>query len=294
MEKLEGIIPALVTPVLDGGEKLNKPVLKEITKRVLDNGVNGVCVLGGTGEYCALTEEVRTEAIETVVETVNGKVPVVVGLVEPGVGETIKMAKKAKKIGGDAALIVSPYYCATTQPGIIDYYCKVSDAIDMPIVLYNVPYRTGTTIEPQTVSALADKCNVIGIKECGCSSERCRKLVNLAGNKISLLSGEDTTVVLEMSFGFKGGILASATLIPDKWANIYNLVQKGDIKGAREAHDKLSDFFSALFSECNPIPLKGAMDLLGYKVGTVIPPLTPVKEENLAKLKTVMKDLAII
>ncbi|KEJ93486.1 4-hydroxy-tetrahydrodipicolinate synthase [Synergistes jonesii] len=292
--KLKGIITALVTPLLDGEAKLNKPVLQEITEYAISNGVHGVCVLGGTGEYCALTDEVKTSAIETVVEKVNGRVPVVVGIVEPGIGQTIKMVRKAKEIGADVAMVVSPYYVSVSQEGLIDYYSKISDTADIPLVLYNVPYRTGTNIEPQTVSTIADQCNVIGIKECSPNMAQVQKLISLCGDKISLLSGEDLFVVLEMTFGIEGGILASASIIPDKWVEIYDAMKKGDIKGAIERHTKLLPFFSAMFSECNPGPLKASMELKGFNVGPVVSPLTQIKEENLAKLKAVMKDMRMI
>lgn len=292
--KLNGIIPALVTPLQCDGMTLNKPVLEEITEFAISNGVHAICVLGGTGEYCALTDEVKVSAIETVVEKVNGRIPVIVGIVEPGIGQTIKMVQNVKRIGADFAMVVSPYYVSVSQQGIIDYYTKISDTVDIPLILYNVPYRTGTNIEPQTVSTIADQCNIIGIKECSPNMGQIQKLVSLCGDKISLLSGEDLYVVLEMAFGIKGGILASASIIPDKWVKIYELVQNGDISTAIEEHSKLLPFFNALFSECNPGPLKATMELKGFNVGTVVPPLTPIKEENLSKLKSIMTDMKMI
>lgn len=292
--KLEGIIPALVTPVLLGGEKLNRQVLEELTEHVLVNGANGVCVLGGTGEYCALSDEVRLEAIETVVEKVNGRVPVIVGLVEPGIGDTIKMVKHSKTLGVSAAMVVSPYYVSMTQQGIVDYYCKISDTVDIPLVLYNVPYRTGTNIEPETVAIIAEKTNAIGIKECSPNMAQVQNLVSLVGDKISVLSGEDLFIVLEMAFGVKGGILASATLIPDKWSKIYATAQQGDIQGAIKQHMTLAPLFKALFAECNPGPLKVALSLKGFNVGSSLLPLLEVKQENYVKLKRALSELGML
>ena len=283
--KLEGIIPALVTPVLNGGEELNKNALEEMTENVLANGANGICVLGGTGEYCALSDDVRISAIETAVEKVNGRVPVIVGIVEPGFFDTKKMVMLSKKIGASAAMVVSPYYVSPTQQGIVDYYCRIADEVDIPLVLYNVPYRTGVNIEPETVSLISQKSNVVGIKECSPNMAQVQNLIKIVGDEISVLSGEDMFVVLEMAMGAKGGVLASATLIPDKWSQIYLKIKEGDIKGAIEQHSNLSMVFSALFSECNPGPLKAGLTMMGFDAGNVIPPLKNIREENLIKLR---------
>lgn len=283
--RLEGIIPALVTPILQRGEKLNKQVLEDLVENVLDKGVHGVCVLGGTGEYCALSDSVRVAAVETVVEKVNGKVPVIVGLVEPGFLHTKEMIYQSKKIGASAAMVVSPYYVSPTQQGIADYYCRLADSADIPLVLYNVPYRTGVNIEPETVSLIGEKSNIIGIKECSPNMAQVQRLIRLVGDKIAVLSGEDMFVVLEMAMGARGGILASAALLPEKWSQIYLSVKAGDIKGAIEQHAELSLIFKYLFVECNPGPLKAALTMSGFDVGPVLPPLTQIREEYRVELK---------
>lgn len=289
--KIEGIIPALVTPVSDDGDKLNKKVLQELTDYVLTNGVHGVCVLGGTGEYCALNDEIKASAIETVVEKINGKVPVIAGIVEAGLGNTLAWVKRSKDLGADAAMVVTPFYGSASQQGMIDYYCRISDAVDIQLVLYNVPYRTGNNLTPQTVLTIAEKANVVAIKECSPDMGQVQNLVKLVGNKISVLSGEDLSVVLQMAFGVKGGILASATLLPNIWVDIYKTVQSGNIEGAIKKHSELLPFFNAVFAESNPAPLKVALSLKGFNVGAVLPPLTKLKNENFVTLKEQLSSL---
>lgn len=292
--KVEGIIPALVTPTLQGGEALNTKVLKQLTEYVLANNADGVCVLGGTGEYCALSNIIRIAAIEVVVNNVNGRVPVIVGLIESGIGQTLAMLKQSKALGASAAMVITPYYVSTTQQGILDYYCRLSDAVDIPIVIYNIPYRTGANIEPETVAIIAERCNVIGIKECSPNMVQVQNLVKLVGDKISVLSGEDLLIVLEMVLGIKGGILASATLIPDKWSEIYKTAKNGNVTRAIEQHAILSPLLNALFAECNPGPLKAALTMKGFDVGCVMSPLTEIKEENRVALKKALTELGIL
>ncbi len=289
--RLQGIIPALVTPISDDGTKLNKEALKNLTGYILENGADGVCVLGGTGEYCALSDEIKASAIETVVEKINGKIPVIAGIVEAGLGNTLAWVKQSKTLGANAAMVVTPFYGSASQRGMIDYYCRISDNVDIPLVLYNVPYRTGSNMTPKTVVEIATKANIAAVKECSPDMGQVQNLVKLAGDKISVLSGEDRSVVLQMTFGVKGGILASAVLLPSIWADIYKTVQSGDLKSAIEKHQKLLPFFNAVFAESNPGPLKAALNLKGFNVGPTLPPLTKIRDDNLQKLKEELNDL---
>lgn len=294
MKKFEGIYPALVTPLTDDGEALNRKGLEDLVEFDIQKGANGICALGGTGEFCGLSDAIRDEALEATIEKVNGRVPVLAGFVCPGYHDTVKWMKKAKAMGADFGMVVTPFYVTPTQQGLVDYYCRVSDAVDLPIVLYNVPARTGVNFQPETVAEIVAKCNVVGIKECTPSMVQAQRLADMVGDKISVFSGEDYYIALEFTMGFKGGILASAPLVPELWADIYAKAKAGDFEGAIRAQKKLNPLLKVLFSECNPGPLKEALKMRGIAAGSVLPPLRKPSDEIIAAVKKALEDLTVL
>jgi len=289
-----GIMTAIVTPLTEE-YTVDKTAMEKLIDFQIERGVNSLLVLGGTGEYHALTMEAREQAVITAVRYANNRVPVVAGVLETGIGEAIKFALKAKAAGVDAILVVTPYYIHPDQEGIIDWYKRFDAAVDMPIIIYNIPYRTCVNILPETVRAIAAACpNVVAIKECAQDLGQAINLIRICGDLITVTSGEEVLCTSEILLGMKGGVMASANLIPDVWVDIYKKAAAGKSTEATEALMKYYPLFRLLFSEINPGPIKYAMKLIGLDCGPVVPPLHEPTETLKAALKNELSSLGVI
>jgi len=290
----EGIMTALITPIDEDG-RVDELSLRELIRFQLKNEVQSLLILGGTGEYAALSNYERKRAVDIAVNEVNGKVPVVVGILSTGLGDAIEMSLCAKASGAAAIMVVTPYYVLPGQQGIIDYYKKLDKAVDMPILLYNIPYRTGVNMLPETVEKMVDEMpNIVGIKECAPNLGQAIELLKRVGNRIDVLCGEEFFVIAELIYGAKGLVMASANIIPDVWIKIYNLVKNGDIKEAAKLHTEYYPLFKAIFMETNPGPLKEAVKMIGLPAGVVSTPLVAPNDTTMKVLRETMKEFNLI
>lgn len=276
----EGIMTPLVTP-LDHNNQVDEEQLRRLVARQIAAGVTSVLVLGGTGEYSALDDVQRQRAIDVTVAAANGSVPVVAGVLAPGLGDAVSTAAYAKAAGVDALMLLAPFYVRPTHDGFVEYFQRFDAAVEMPILLYNIPHKTDVNLKPATVEAVIDAVpNVIGIKECTNDLGQFLELLQRVGDRIDVLSGEDHLGVPELLLGAKGAVMASANLIPEFWVNAYELVQAGKIAEAVHEFHRYLPLFRGLFMEGNPAPLKAAMAMLGDVPAHVAVPLRPISERT--------------
>lgn len=276
----EGIMTPLITP-LDADGRVAADQLRKLVARQVAAGVTSILVLGGTGEYSALDEDQRRRAIDLAVEAAGGSVPVVAGILAPGLGDAVVTAKYARAAGVDALMVLAPFYVRPTHGGFVDYFERFDAAVDMPFLLYNIPHKTSVNLEPATVEAIVDAVpNVVGIKECATDLGQFLELVHRVGGRIDVLSGEDHLGVPEMVLGAKGAVMASANLVPEFWVEAHRLIRSDRIAEAvREFHRHLP-LFRGLFMEGNPAPLKAAMSMVGDVPAHVSTPLRPISDRT--------------
>lgn len=294
LKNFEGIMTALVTP-LTKDNTVDVPKLEKLIDFQLENGVKGLLILGGTGEYTALTMEVREQAVRETVRYTNGRVPVVAGVLEPGIGECIKFSKTCKAAGADALLVLAPFYVHPTQEGIVDFFRAVDRAVDMPLLVYNIPYRTYVNVLPETVEKMvAEIPNIVGMKECSPSFGQAVELLHRVGDRICVLSGEEFLMSGEILMGAKGAIMASANLIPDVWVHLYELAAARNTQELSALLKKYYPLIKLLFREINPGPLKYAMSRIGLDMGQLSIPLREPSDELKMELDAEMKKLGLL
>lgn len=285
----EGIMTALVTPLTNEKEvDINK--FEKLINYQIENGVDSLLVLGGTGEYTSLSMAQKKEVINASIKIVAGRVPVIVGIIDPGLGNSVDIGLYAKNAGVSAAMIVTPYYANPTQQGIVEYYKELDRALDMPILLYNIPHKTGVNMLPSTVREILNVTNnVVGIKECAEHFGQMVELINLVGDQITVLAGEEFIAISSMAFGAKGAVMASANVIPILWVNLYKLIKEGDIQQAISLNKEYYPVFKAIFSESNPGPLKTMLEIKGITSAELnLPLLKPTK-----MTRNVLSDLRV-
>ncbi|MCR4612086.1 MAG: 4-hydroxy-tetrahydrodipicolinate synthase [Lachnospiraceae bacterium] len=285
---------ALVTPMKDNLQ-VDYDKLEELVEFHISNDTDAIIIVGTTGEGSTLSMEEHRKTIKACVEFVKGRIPVVAGTGSNNTKTAIQHAKEAEEDGADAALIVTPYYNKATQAGLIKHYSMIADETKLPIILYNVPSRTGTNIAPETVAHLIKtKSNIVGLKEATGNMAQAAKTVALCDGNIELYSGEDGLVVPLMSIGAIGVISVIANIAPRQTHDmvIDYLEGSGDI--ALKAQLKALPLIDALFSEVNPIPVKKALNLMGKNVGSLRPPLCEMSEENAKILEQAMKDYGLL
>lgn len=293
--KYDGITTAIVTPLMPDGCGVDAPALADLVERQLKAGINGLLVLGGTGEYSALTFEQRVVAVKTTVDAAKGRVPVMAGVLEPGIGECIKQSRAFIAAGADSLLVLTPFYVHPTQEGIYQFYKKMDEALHFPFLVYNIPYRTSVNALPETIERLTDDLpNMIGMKECSPSFGQAQTVIRIAGDKCDVLSGEEFLMAAEVSIGACGGIMASANLLPELFLEVYALAKAGKDREAYQLLGKYTPLINLLFKETNPGPLKYAMNLAGIKVGGVSLPLLDPADDLKAAIAAEMKKLRII
>jgi len=273
MFKPTGILPALVTPFTEDGKQVNEEALRSLVNRCIELGVSGVVPCGTTGEFVNLTFEEKKKIIDIVVDQVNGKIKVVAGTGASGTDQALEMTKYAKDAGADAALIVTPFYLKPTDRGIYEHFDTIASQVDLPIILYNIPQCTGLALPWQMVEDLAQIPNIVGVKDSSGQLSFILAVLEKVRNKINVLCGHDEVVVGALAAGCSGAILASANVIPDVWVNIYNAVQKGDLKTAQEWQYKVQKI-ARIIAKSGPVGTKEALNMMGMKVGPVRLPLS--------------------
>jgi 4-hydroxy-tetrahydrodipicolinate synthase len=287
----KGSIVAIVTPFRDN--KLDEKALTDLIEWHIAEGTDAIVPCGTTGESATLTYEEHYRVIELTVQVVNKRIPVIAGTGANATEETIMMTREAKKIGADGALLVVPYYNKPTQEGLYRHYRTVAEAVDIPIVLYNVPGRTALNMTPQTVTRLAEIDNIVAIKEASGNLAQVSEVIRLCGEKITVLSGDDFTTFPLMTLGGKGTISVSANVAPKDVADMCRHLLEGRYDEAREIHFRLEPLNKGMFLETNPIPVKTALAMMGRIAEEMRLPLCPMSEDNRGRLREILDDYGL-
>lgn len=287
-----GSFVAIVTPFLKG--KVDERALAELIEWQIAKGTNGIVPCGTTGESATLSHEEHNRVIELTVEVVNRRVPVIAGTGSNSTAEAITLTKHAKQAGVDGALLITPYYNKPTQEGLYRHYKAVAEAVDLPLVLYNIPGRTGVNMLPATIARLSAIKTIVGVKEGSGSVQQASDVVQMCGERLTVLAGDDSLTLPMMAVGGKGVITVTANVVPTDMANLVKAFADGKIDEARRIHFKLSPLFAALFYETNPIPVKEALGMMGKIDPELRLPLCPMAQDTRDKLVRVLKDAGLI
>lgn len=292
MKKLfEGSGVALVTPFKDG--KVNYEKLGKLIEWHIANKTDSIIVCGTTGESATMTDEERKTTIKFVVDKVNKRIPVIAGSGSNNTAYSIELSKYCQAVGVDGLLIVTPYYNKSTQDGLIKHYTTIANSVDLPIILYNVPGRTGVNIKPSTVEKLSKIENIVAIKEASGDISQVAEIARLCGEDFTIYSGNDDQIVPILSLGGSGVISVLANVLPKETHDIVEKYLTGDVVESRKLQLGVNELVSSLFIEVNPIPVKAAMNLMGMEAGELRLPLTNISEQNLEILRNNMMKYGI-
>lgn len=283
----KGIATALITPLDENG--INYDEFGKLIDWQIDSGVNALVVCGTTGEASTLTDEEHRNAISFAVKRTAGRVPVIAGTGSNDTEYALELSSHAVNAGADALLVVTPYYNKATQKGLYNMFTRIADESAKPIILYNVPSRTGVNIEPKTYEALAEHDNIVGIKEANGNISKIVETMARVRGKLDLYSGNDDQIVPLMALGGIGAISVLSNVLPRESVMITDSFFKGDIQKSAELQCKYHDLIDALFCEVNPIPVKAAMAAMGFCKNYLRLPLTTMEEANEKKLLEIMK-----
>lgn len=293
MAIFEGVCTALVTPMKANGE-VNFEKLDELIEMQIAGGVDALCICGTTGEASTLSHEEHIEVIAHGVKTVNKRVPVIAGAGSNSTETAIYLSVEAEKAGADAVLHVSPYYNKASQKGLIKHFTAVANAIKIPVILYNVPSRTGCNIKPETQAELINNVsNIVGVKEASGDISAIAQVRKLIGDNGTIYSGNDDQAVPIMSLGGKGLISVLSNVAPEFTHEMVCSYLEGDVQKSRDMQIQSLDIIDALFCEVNPIPVKTALNLMGLNVGPLRLPLCEMEEANEARLKKALINFGI-
>ena len=288
----KGSMVALVTPFRNG--KIDEKALNSLVDFHVKNGTSALVPCGTTGESATLSYAEHDRVIELTVEFAKGRIPVIAGTGSNSTDEAIVLTKHAKKAGADASLQVSPYYNRPTQKGLYLHFKAIAEAVDIPIILYNIASRTGVNIEPETFARLSEVKNIIGVKEASGSLEQMARIRKLCPEQFLLISGDDALTLPVMAIGGVGIISVVANIIPRDVAEMTAAFGSGDLKKAEELHYKMLNLVKAMFVETNPIPVKTAMGLMNLCEPEMRLPLCDMLPENKEKLVKAMKEYKLI
>ncbi len=287
----EGVATALITPLNENGIDYN--AFARLIDWQINEGVNALVVCGTTGESSTLTDKEHKSAIEFAVNEVGGRIPVIAGTGSNDTAYALELTDFSCKAGVDGVLVVTPYYNKATQNGLFKMFTEIADRAAAPVILYNVPSRTGVNIAPETVARLSKHPNISGIKEAGGNISAVAEIAALCGDDINIYSGNDDQTVPIMSLGGKGCISVLSNLLPHNTAQMCKKMLAGDTKGALDLQLKYLPFLKALFCEVNPIPVKAAMAAMGYCENYLRLPLTPMEEAHKEILLNEMRKCGI-
>lgn len=282
MAIFEGSGVAIVTPFTDSG--IDFPKLEKLIEFHIANKTDAIIICGSTGEAATMDDDEHIAAIKCAVDTVAGRVPVIAGTGSNDTKYGIELTKKAQQLGADAALVVTPYYNKCTPSGLVNHYRAIANAVDIPLILYNVPSRTNVNISPDVLYQLADQQNIVAVKECNLG--QVPETYSKCGDRYTMYSGEDGLAIPMVSLGAKGVISVTANIIPEFTSTMIHSYLDGDIKKARDMQIEVIPLVNAMFCEVNPIPVKEALNILGIEVGHCRMPLcdmTPAGHDRVAE-----------
>ncbi|NSB12406.1 4-hydroxy-tetrahydrodipicolinate synthase [Clostridium beijerinckii] len=278
-----GAAVAIVTPFTEDG--INFSELKKLIDFNIENGTDAIVIAGTTGESSTMTDEEHREVIRFTVEYVNKRVPVIAGTGSNDTVYAVELSKYAESVGADALLLVTPYYNKTTQTGLIKHYNYIADRVNIPIILYNVPSRTGVNIAPETYAELAKHPRIVATKEASGDLSGIAKIKAICKDELNIYSGNDDQIVPILSLGGKGVISVFSNIMPKESHEICSLYFEGKVEESCNLQTKYLDLINTLFIEVNPIPVKTALGIMGYNVGPLRMPLFPMEGKNLEKLR---------
>lgn len=287
----KGCYTAIVTP-FDKEGQMDEAKFRELIDFQIENGISGLVPCGCTGEAATLNHNEQKKLIKIAIEAVNKRVPVLAGTGSNSTEEALELSKYAEKAGTDGVLVITPYYNKPTPKGQIMHYEKIAKAVDIPIVLYNVPSRTGISLLPETIATLNKIDNIVAVKEASGSLEQVSQILSLCD--ITVLSGDDALTIPMMSIGAAGVVSVAGNIIPEEISNMVAAFAEGDISKARELHYKLYPIFKSMFIETNPISVKTAMMFMDMLNGALRLPLCSMTEANEGKLKEALIEAGLI
>jgi 4-hydroxy-tetrahydrodipicolinate synthase len=287
--RLRGIFPALPTPVR-ADDTVDADATRALMRHLLPQGISGVVPIGGTGEYGALPRAERVRMTALCAEEAGGRIPVIAGVLDTGFHDALSAGKSFAEAGADALMVLTPYYTTPTQRGIRDYFLRYADASPVPLLIYEIPYRTRIAIAPEVLHELSRHENIIGMKACNTDMYHFLKVVAGVHESFSVLSGEDTLFPVQMAAGAKGGIVVTATMLPRTWRAIHDLAAAGRTAEAIALHRKLIPMLDLAFAETNPGPLKSVLDLVGATAPRVLAPLVAPATELQERLRSAMTE----
>jgi 4-hydroxy-tetrahydrodipicolinate synthase len=284
---------ALITPMYDDGS-INYDEMEQIINDQVANGTDAIIICGTTGEASTMSHEEHIETIRACVEMTKKRVPVVAGTGSNCTATAVYLSKEAQKVGADGLLVVSPYYNKATQNGLKKHFIEIASSVDLPIILYNIQGRTGLNIQPKTIADLVnDVPNIVGVKEASGDISQIAQIFSLTQGDIDVYSGNDDQIFPIVAYGGKGVISVLSHVVPRDTHDIVAKFMEGDIEGSRALQLKYIPLVKALFSEVNPIPVKAAMNMMGYKVGSLRMPLTEMEKKNKEVLRQAMLDAGV-
>jgi 4-hydroxy-tetrahydrodipicolinate synthase len=287
-----GSMVALVTPFKDG--KVDWQSLENLIEFHIQSGTHGIVPCGTTGESATLSHEEHDAVVKTVIKTVNKRVPVIAGTGSNSTAEAARLTREAEKSGADGTLMISPYYNRPTQEGIYQHYKKVAAEVGIPIIVYNIPGRTGSKIEPETLARMAEVKNIAGVKEATGSVDQAIDVIRLCGDRLAVYSGEDSLIFSLMALGGKGVISTVANIAPKHTSQLAEACLKGDWQQGRALQFQLIPLIRSLFIETNPLPVKTALSLMGKCSADLRLPMTAMTEGNLKKLSQAMSEFGLL
>jgi len=283
---------ALVTPFRNG--EFDEKAYRALIEFQIGAGTDGLVPCGTTGESSTLSHEEHDHVVDVCVAAAAGRVPVIAGAGSNSTSEALRLTRHAKQAGADAALLITPYYNKPTQEGLFRHYAHIAERVDLPLVLYNVPGRTGVNLLPETIARLAQLPNIVAVKEASADLRQASRIIELCGERITVISGDDFTVLPLLAIGGKGVISVVSNVAPALMARLIDAFFAGDYRSAREAHYQLLPLSDAMFIETNPIPVKTALALMGNIAPEFRLPLCPMSEKNQERLAGVLRSSGLI
>jgi len=287
-----GALSAIVTPFSDGA--VNEAALRDLIEWQISAGVQGIVPCGSTGESATLSHAEHEQVIRIAIEQTRKRVPVVAGTGSNSTAEAIRLTAAAREMGADGALLISPYYNKPTQEGIYKHYKMIAQSVELPLIIYNIPGRTGSNIMPETMARLCEMRNIVAVKEASGSMDQISDIRRLCGDRMTILSGDDSATLPLMALGAGGVISVITNVMPREMVEMVAAALAGNYTRAREIHYLMLPMMRALFIETNPIPIKHAMSLLKKCSPEVRMPLTPMSPPAADRLKAVMKEMKLL
>ncbi|GAA4864927.1 4-hydroxy-tetrahydrodipicolinate synthase [Paenibacillus vulneris] len=288
MVELKGIIPAMLTPLTED-QKVNEPVVRQLTNRLIESGVHGIFILGTNGEFHLLSTEEKLAMARIVIEEVKGRVPVIVGTGGGTTEEVIELSRQMEQLGADAVSIITPFFIAPSQEELIVHYTRIAESTKLPIVLYNIPSRTGVNLEPETAAVLAKLPNIVGIKDSSGNFANIENYIKATqGEAFTVFAGTDSLILKTLLAGGVGAVAATANMLPETVVSIYNHWQNGNIEEAQKAQEALQPLRDTFALGTLPSVLKKAVELSGIPVGPPKSPVSVVSGEALKKVQAMV------